>query len=170
MLRQDSGEVLLQGEFDAAAVAEGQSLFLSAPEPLETVYETPLLLRLSADSLSGEGIAPMIYSGGETEGFALGANGVPLDGMLCFSAEGTDYIWTGLHYWKFASVLGVILALLLFLVWKRYRSGKHSYIINALTALKKYRFLIRQLVSRDFKTKYKRSILGVFWSFLMILA
>jgi ABC-2 type transport system permease protein len=29
-----------------------------------------------------------------------------------------------------------------------------------------YRFLIRQLVSRDFKTKYKRSVLGMFWSFL----
>ena len=28
------------------------------------------------------------------------------------------------------------------------------------------RFLIKQLVSRDFKAKYKRSILGVFWSFL----
>ena len=32
--------------------------------------------------------------------------------------------------------------------------------------LKKYKFLIKQLVNRDFKTKYKRSVLGVFWSFL----
>ena len=92
LLRQDSGEVLLQGEFDAAAVAEGQSLFLSAPEPLETVYETPLLLRLSTDSLSGEGIAPMIYSGGETEGFALGANGVPLDGIHEYIAHEIETI------------------------------------------------------------------------------
>ena len=38
--------------------------------------------------------------------------------------------------------------------------------MNALTAMQKYRFLIRQLVARDFKTKYKRSVLGVFWSFL----
>lgn len=30
----------------------------------------------------------------------------------------------------------------------------------------RYKFLIKQLVSRDFKTKYKRSILGAFWSFL----
>lgn len=33
-------------------------------------------------------------------------------------------------------------------------------------SLKKYRFLIRQLVSRDFKVKYKRSALGVLWSLL----
>ena len=35
-----------------------------------------------------------------------------------------------------------------------------------LKYLKRYRFLMEQLVSRDFKTKYKRSVLGVFWSFL----
>ncbi|MBE6643395.1 MAG: ABC transporter permease [Ruminococcaceae bacterium] len=31
---------------------------------------------------------------------------------------------------------------------------------------KRYGFLLKQLVSRDFKVKYKRSILGVFWSLL----
>lgn len=30
----------------------------------------------------------------------------------------------------------------------------------------KYRFLLSQLVSRDFKTRYKRSVLGVLWSML----
>lgn len=35
-----------------------------------------------------------------------------------------------------------------------------------LNAYKKYKFLLYQLVSRDFKTKYKRSVLGVFWSLL----
>ena len=30
----------------------------------------------------------------------------------------------------------------------------------------KYGFLLQQLVSRDFKVKYKRSVLGVFWSLL----
>ena len=32
--------------------------------------------------------------------------------------------------------------------------------------LYRYRFLMEQLISRDFKTKYKRSVLGIFWSFL----
>ena len=38
--------------------------------------------------------------------------------------------------------------------------------MNAVIAVQKYRFLIRQLVARDFRTKYKRSVLGMFWSFL----
>lgn len=38
--------------------------------------------------------------------------------------------------------------------------------MNIVNDLKKYKFLIQQLVSRDFKTKYKRSFLGVLWSLL----
>lgn len=37
---------------------------------------------------------------------------------------------------------------------------------KCLEAVKKYRFLLGQLVSRDFKTRYKRSVLGVLWSML----
>lgn len=35
-----------------------------------------------------------------------------------------------------------------------------------IQTIAKYEFLMEQLISRDFKIKYKRSVLGVFWSFL----
>lgn len=37
---------------------------------------------------------------------------------------------------------------------------------NILINLKKYSFLLQQLVIRDFKIKYKRSVLGIVWSVL----
>lgn len=37
---------------------------------------------------------------------------------------------------------------------------------NVMINLKKYSFLLQQLVSRDFKVKYKRSVLGIVWSLL----
>lgn len=37
---------------------------------------------------------------------------------------------------------------------------------NMFTNFKKYSFLMTQLISRDFKVKYKRSVLGVLWSLL----
>lgn len=37
---------------------------------------------------------------------------------------------------------------------------------NAINAAKQYSFLLGQLVSRDFKTRYKRSVFGVIWSML----
>ena len=37
---------------------------------------------------------------------------------------------------------------------------------NIIASLKKYKFLLSQLVLRDFKVKYKRSVLGILWSLL----
>lgn len=37
---------------------------------------------------------------------------------------------------------------------------------NLKYSFKKYMFLLQQLVSRDFKVKYKRSVLGILWSLL----
>ncbi len=166
LLRESDGAVLLRQDFDAGAVAEGELLTMQAEPPVEGVYGVPLVLRLTADSAPGSAVAPLAASGAAQEGFLLECSGEVVPGMLCFSADGTDYIWTGLHYWKFIAGFGLLLAAAFFVVWRRYRSGKRSFLVNALAAMGKYRFLIRQLVNRDFKTKYKRSILGVFWSFL----
>ena len=35
-----------------------------------------------------------------------------------------------------------------------------------MDAIRRYGFLMEQLVNRDFKAKYKRSVLGILWSFL----
>ena len=37
---------------------------------------------------------------------------------------------------------------------------------NIVWNFKKYRFLMNELISRDFKVKYKRSVLGIVWSLL----
>ena len=37
---------------------------------------------------------------------------------------------------------------------------------NIISNFNRYQFLMRQLISRDFKVKYKRSVLGVVWSLL----
>lgn len=161
-----SGMPLLSQQFDAAEIQEGGLTTLTAETPLEGVYQVPLLLRITADSQPGSAVSPLMNLKEAPEGWELALNGVPTAGTLCFALSGTDYIWTGLHYWEFAA--GGLALVLLFagVVWYRLRSGKRSYIINAVIAVQKYRFLIRQLVARDFKTKYKRSVLGMFWSFL----
>ncbi|MBR0086786.1 MAG: ABC transporter permease [Lachnospiraceae bacterium] len=70
----------------------------------------------------------------------------------------------------FALALYLIGALVLFLWLRRMercvREEKKCFGLAFIQTLFRYRFLIEQLVSRDFKIKYKRSVLGVFWSFL----
>ena len=175
LINQADGSVVMSQSIDAASITEGGHTVMTAKEPVETVYGMPLVLRIYADSQPGSAVSPMMnlaapeQEDGDGENavpFTLLLNGEPTEGVLCFSATGEDYIWTGLHYWEFAAGFGAVLALAAILIWYRYKKGKHSYVVNALVAVRKYRFLIRQLVDRDFKTKYKRSVLGVFWSFL----
>ena len=175
LIDQRDGSLVMSQSFAASEIAEGGLTTMTAEEPIETVYGAPLLLRLYADSQPGSAVSPMMCltapeqdrgGGGDAVPFTLSLNGEPTEGELCFSATGEDYIWTGLHYWEFAAGFGAVLALAAVLIWYRYKKGKHSYVVNALIAVRKYRFLIRQLVDRDFKTKYKRSVLGMFWSFL----
>ncbi len=161
------GSLLAGQTFDMAAITEGGLTTLTMDEPLEGLYQVPLLLRIaSSDALPGSAASPLMNTGLGYEDWSLSLNGEVRPGVLCLSVRGTDYIWTGLHYWQFAGAGLALLLVFLALVWYRVRSGKHSYVLNAVIAMRRYRFLIRQLVSRDFKTKYKRSVLGVFWSFL----
>ena len=161
-----SGTVLLSKPFDASEIQEGGLTTLTAEAPIEGLYQVPLLLRLTADSQPGAAASPLMNTQGQEEGWELSLNGAPTSGTLCFSLSGTDYIWTGLHYWQFAAAGLALVLLFIAVIWLRVRSGKRSYVVNAAIAVQKYRFLIRQLVARDFRTKYKRSILGMFWSFL----
>lgn len=163
-LRDNS--LLMHQTLDASTIGEGAITTMSVEEPIETVYQAPLLLRISSDSQPGSAVSPMMSATAQTNGFGLYLNGTQVQGTLCFSADGEDYIWTGLHYWKFVAAFGVVIVLYLGFTYRKWKKGTPSMLINAIVAMQKYRFLIKQLVSRDFKAKYKRSILGVFWSFL----
>ena len=56
LVRQADGEQLMSGSFDTAQIAEGQILSIESETPIETAYDTPLLLRLWADSPFGSAV------------------------------------------------------------------------------------------------------------------
>lgn len=158
--------LLMSQNFAAAEIPEGGLTTMETAEPIETAYDVPLLLRLYADALPGQAVSPFMSFAPREESLALYFNGAPADGVLCFAVSGEDYIWTGIHYWKLAAGFGLLLLAGIIIIWYHFRKGKQSYFVNALIAMNRYHFLIYQLVARDFKTKYKRSVLGVLWSFL----
>ena len=159
-------EVLLDQNLQADRIVEGQVTTFDFPS-LENVCNVPLALRISSpDAVAGDALTPVMKSDATLENGQLFINGQAVAGELAFSATGRDYIWTGLHYWQFMIAGAVILAAVLLTLLHKHKTGKKSLLLNAMLAMRRYRFLIKQLVDRDFKAKYKRSILGVFWSFL----
>lgn len=157
---------LLHRELSAAEITEGYVSLFELERPIEGLFGVPLSLRITADSSSGSAVSPMMNTAALEDGFQLYFNGQLVQGMLCFSVQGEDYIWTGLHYWKFVVIGAIVLILYLVGTLQKVKKGKTTLLLMAIVAIQKYRFLIRQLVDRDFKAKYKRSVLGVLWSLL----
>ena len=93
-------------------------------------------------------------------------NGEQGEGMLCLRLVGITELGFYKVYWI---VIAVLLAC--FLIYsansiRKFRNGRNSYLLGLATLASKYSFLMKQLVIRDFKIKYKRSSLGMVWSFL----
>lgn len=92
------------------------------------------------------------------------------------------FLFLGLFYWLAYDAIVeaglriwyIPIAVLLLLLTALYgvrslslmKKGKRNLVLTFIYYIRRYSFLIEQLVMRDFKVKYKRSILGVFWSFL----
>lgn len=162
----NSNEQLLYQELSAAEITDGLVSTFVFENPKEGLVGDSMLLRLSANSKPGCAVSPLMNTAASEDSFSLSLNGQPALGMLCFSVQGEEYIWTGLHYWKFVVAGALLIICYLRSIVHNAKKGKISALLTAIAALQKYRFLIRQLVSRDFKSKYKRSILGILWSFL----
>lgn len=168
LITRSNGAVVLSKTFDVSALKDGDVVSMSfAPsDPMrEAIVNERLCLRLSATSEYGSAVTPMMSSI-QTEGRELFVNGERVTGTLCFSATGTDYIWIGTHYWTIVGISTAVFALVLAGIWLIHANGKKSYTVTAVKSFAGYGFLIKQLVARDFKRKYKRSVLGVLWSFM----
>ena len=111
--------------------------------------------------------APTVYYSPIEEGNAAAwLNNEKLDVQLTFQFSGKLYSWFGEHYWMLAAGLGAVCIAYMGAALYRESKGKCTLIMLVEGIWTKYGFLIDQLVSRDFKTKYKRSVLGYCWSFL----
>ena len=162
-------KLLLSGSFDAAAITEGGITTITADVPLEGLAGAPLMLHLySPDAQPGSAVAPLVHTDAAPENTALYFNGDPeaTAGTLCFSVTGRDLTFIGQYYWYLALAGLAAIGLWVVCTACKLKKGRRSYVLGVFEAVDRYRFLIRQLVSRDFKTKYKRSVLGMFWSFL----
>lgn len=161
----DGNNELGRDVFEVSKIKEGEPVTLELKDYLEGYTGKELTLRLTANSTSGKGVSPLQNSS-SIVGTGLDENHRTLYGALAFSTFGQEYIFTGQYYWLMAGIISFVFGLVLITSYLKFVKKHTGYIVGAIMAIEKYWFLISQLVSRDFKTKYKRSILGVFWSFL----
>ena len=100
----------------------------------------------------------------ETSGLRL--NGELLDRELVLAQQGVNDLPYMDYYWPAS---GILFAMISAVIWHCYYcsvKNRGNFINKGLYLIKQYEYLLKTLVSRDFKIKYKASVLGFLWSFL----
>lgn len=172
------GNLLAEEELDVSQLKNVQYAPVVFDEAVQTTPEARLMLSLSSNGCSAGNAVTVYYGNSLNVGRANLSQEIPTEeryeiagdrgiGKLCVRLSGIDqhpeYV---MYFW--AVVGGVFLAAALFCRrwWKEGLEGKNNPLVMICTLYSRYTFLLKQLVSRDFKNKYKRSVLGVAWSFL----
>ena len=96
----------------------------------------------------------------------LSINNVIIPGSLCFETRGIDEIWISNYYVFIIIFLLICTSIFYWISAIRYEKSKKELIFSFQNVFDKYKFLIKQLVNRDFKVRYKSSVLGMLWSVL----
>ncbi len=173
----DAGKTIANKEIDMAQFSSNNPVRITMDSAVSVTPNRQYWLRLQVVDGS-EGGVPSLYYGssislsrGElqldvSESEKVTQNGVVLDGVLCYQIEGERSLIFGQYYWCFACIAIVLLGAYSIYLWRSAKQGKNCLTLRVIVAAKKYKFLLYQLVARDFKSKYKRSVLGILWSFL----
>lgn len=102
----------------------------------------------------------------ETETGGLTVSGVPVQGELVLSQCGEDSLPYMNYYWPaVAAVAAVLSGIILYMHFCRIK-GRPLLLNRFVDLVQQYKYLLKTLVVRDFRVKYKASVLGVLWSFL----
>lgn len=162
-----TGQVLYEDTVDMAGVIDGQEAVAAFQPRLEGLRGHMLAIELrSEDGQAGQAAGACYSSVTQAEGGQLYINHNKVPGTLCFAVHGIDYVWTGPHYWQIVIPAGLLFVVYCLYLAHQERLGRENLVIRMAHMAAKYKFLTKQLVARDFKIKYKRSVLGALWSFV----
>lgn len=177
IMTNEAGEAVLAQDADVTTLEDGKYTSISFDTPLETKRGETLTLTLTTTGCA-PGNAVTLYCGNTvkagrfdivqsiTDADRYTINGEPGIGKLCVKVNGVRRLSFYTVYWLIVAGAFAVIVACCMVWWRQAKRGKNSPLIAICTLYTRYAFLIKQLVSRDFKTKYKRSVLGMAWSFL----
>jgi len=166
----DGQTQLAEKAVDAAALAGDQENTIVWDQPVEGVKGRQLTLRVETADTGVTLWAGSTMNAGRfdiavvTDGLTV--DGQPLSGNLVMKTAGYNLLRGSMLFWPAALAVLALCVAVLVVNHRRIQQGKMTVIALVLHLCERYRFLVKQLVRRDFSVKYRSSMLGVFWSFL----
>lgn len=166
----DGSEALCSAEKAySSLIRDGMNEFLFA-EPLTNRKGTAVELHIRTDGGIWFGYGNTVSAGkleiaAQTES-NLRVGNEEINGSLVMNQTGANHLKAAERFWPAVLILAVLwIAAVLIGTAGRCRDS-HGLVWKTREVVRRYRYLLKQLVMRDFKVKYKASLLGVVWSFL----
>jgi ABC-2 type transport system permease protein len=164
-LLDENGDAIGKYTFNVNTIPDNSMISL----PLETNYNSGnILIRISSDASAEQAVTLWKSHSKNYETDVLNDSEGNIGGSLCYWLEYKSY---GLSYYKFLIVYCILIVIVYFFILILFKLIKDY--INLFANMKtfkrdifKFKYLLRELVVRDIKVKYKRSILGMLWSIL----
>lgn len=166
------GHLIAEQTFPAETLGINQYVYLDIPGGMEELRGNQVKITCTSNGSAGNAPTVLYNVENKLENETVAANAQftmdenILAGTMCIVVRGRNYVWTGPNYWKLVLLAAALLAVVCYIEAARAKKEKQTLLFGVIYILDKYNFLIKQLVQRDFKVRYKRSFLGVFWSFL----
>ena len=166
-VRNAEGTALAQKSVPVSEFINNDYTTISLDEPVEIGKGEAVVFEISSQECAPGNTITVYVSGSmnsnkATENHVL--NGEEARGTLCLQPNGYDNLTFYLTYLVVVTGLFALLWIYAAWCWKKAKKGKGNLLVTLCTVYSRYGFLIKQLVSREFKQKYKRSSLGMAWS------
>lgn len=165
-IRVKNGEkVLTEQVIDAAGLPDSSDYYVNFGEMKKVEKGSAVSVVFEfTDSQSGSSVT--LWASDKMDNCTLTVNGESRASTLVMTPdEYIDYNYT-LYYCIFILVILIGWITLCFFEISCEKKGIVNVGTEFIHIFDKYRFLLMQLVGRDFKTKYRRSYLGILWSLL----
>lgn len=162
----DNEEVLSEVTVGAETLIDGTNTFTFA-EPVHVEEGKEYTIRVSSKDTSEGNAVTVHYGTANSDNVKFNDNGINRVGMelVCnINGKVHDPLGVVLIVGVIAFLIG--LGLYCIHVLKAEKLGKMTLGMSVMDAYHQYSFLMQQLVGREFKVRYKRSVLGVMWSFV----
>lgn len=169
-LLDEQGEALWRSQVSLASLISDEACGIAVDPYLTNMRGRTLTLTISPNDTGlalwcGNAIAAGKFDVAvATSG--LKVNGESAIGELVMTAVGHRLIRGTDFFWPMAAVIYLVCLTLALLTHRDIKRGKDSPLATLVLMSKRYSYLLKQLVWRDFRVKYKASVLGMFWSFL----
>lgn len=162
-VKNEAGDILKKQKIDAEQLPDSEYFYIQFTEMVSLNYGEKLSVIFECEG--GEnGSAITLWSGETKDGCDLFINGERVNKTIIIQPD--EYIKTNyaMEYWIYISILmGAFLTICLY---HKKNCDKVCPLNEISQIFGKYKFLLSQLVGKEFKNKYRRSYLGIMWSLL----